>query len=109
MPSPQSSYNGDFSPGWRPKDLQGEEKHSLRVAPGTDVQTEHSTTPGGARGRHSRQLKACGAGGGCRKKERATGRLDSLLQLYPQEAVTFLALPSSNVIVREKLRSETSE
>lgn len=63
--------------------------------------------PGGAT---HRQLKACGAGGECRmEKERATGRLDSLLQLYPQEVVTFPVLPSSNVILKEKLKSETSE
>ena len=70
------------------------------------MQTEHSTTPGGAI--HS-TCEAGGAPGGCRTgKESGPGRLDSLLQSYPQEVFAFLVLSSSNIILREKLKSEMS-
>lgn len=101
----KQSYNGDFRHGWRPKDTDPE-RSSFHAAPGTNVQTEHSTTPGGAI--HSR-CEAGGASGGCRTgNESGPGRLDSLLQPYPQEVFAFLVLSSSNSILREKLKSEMS-
>lgn len=75
MPSPKSSYNGDFSLGQKPKDTdpwgRGEAVSTWLQAQMCRLSTaQPQGAPGGAT---HHQLKACGAGGGCRmEKERAT-------------------------------------
>lgn len=101
--SPQSrGITGDFRHGWRPRDTdQGrKERQSFCLALGVNVQTEHRHDPRGA-------THAPGGlhGGG---KKSAPEKLNSLLQSYLQEVLGLPSAPSSNVILREKLKSEMS-
>lgn len=77
-------------------------KQSFGMAPDVNVQTEHSTTPR-APVSHPEAWVPLAVQGGERKAlflpSNAPGRPNSLLQTFP-------VLPSPNLILREKLKSD---